>query len=109
VPVVTTQEPEPRVARWPDVMDPATAGRYLNLPEASVRALLRSGKLPGARLGRLWRVSRAALDAMLLTRTAPPAERPPLAPEPEWTPAAPMLRRRGRPPTPGRAARSATT
>ena len=105
---------------WPDVMDPATAALYLDVPETGVRNLLRAGKLPGARVGRLWRLRRADLDAMFVpvTRTAPQAPPSPSSPAscaassslPFPMPRserAPALGRPGRPRKRGRASRSA--
>lgn len=39
--------------------------RLLQLPEQTVRQRLREGTLPGVRLGKHWRVSRAGLDRLL--------------------------------------------
>jgi excisionase family DNA binding protein len=57
-----------------DVLTPGEAAALLRLPEPSVRSLLRSGALRGARLGKLWRIRRSDIDAMFaVERRAPPA------------------------------------
>jgi len=38
---------------------------YLQVDFRTVYALLRSGKLQGVKVGRVWRISRAALDEFL--------------------------------------------
>lgn len=99
----------------PDVMDPIEAGRYLRLPESSIRALLRSGKLPGAKLGALWRIRRCDLDAMFtpVMRTAPPACAAVALPSVSLPPCpppvlAPRPLRPGRPRKPARGSRTST-
>ena len=48
-----------------EVLTPAQAADYLQVSEASVRAMLRRGALPGRKMGRLWRLRRADLEAYL--------------------------------------------
>lgn len=48
-----------------EVLTPAQAGVYLQVSEASVRAMLRRGALPGRKMGRLWRLRRADLNDYL--------------------------------------------
>lgn len=48
-----------------EVLTPAQAGVYLQISEASVRAMLRRGALPGRKMGRLWRLRRADLEEYL--------------------------------------------
>jgi len=108
----TTTTAATAASAWPDVLDPETAGRFLGIPETSVRELLRRGEIPGAKFGKLWRVARAALEERLrgapsVTPTVPPAALP--EPSPAWTPGVLATRRRGRPRKPERAAHSGTT
>ena len=46
-------------------MNAAQAGEFLQIPEKMVVELAEAGKLPGKKLGALWRFSRAALVAWL--------------------------------------------
>ena len=48
-----------------EVMTPAQAAQYLQVSEASVRAMLRRGVLPGRKLGRLWRLLKVDLQERL--------------------------------------------
>ena len=45
----------------PEVMSAAQAGEFLQIEEAIVNELAAAGKLPGRKLGAVWRFSRAAL------------------------------------------------
>ena len=49
----------------PEVMNAEQAGQFLQIEEAAVIELAEAGKLPGRKLGALWRFSRAALVAWL--------------------------------------------
>jgi excisionase family DNA binding protein len=49
----------------PEVMNAAQAGEFLQIDESVVTGMAEAGKLPGRRLGRVWRFSRAALVAWL--------------------------------------------
>jgi hypothetical protein len=49
----------------PEVMNAAQAGDFLQIEEAVVIQMAESGKLPGRKLGAVWRFSRAALVAWL--------------------------------------------
>src|SRR5689334_23322323 len=51
----------------PEVMNTEQAGQFLQLSEAAVTELAEAGKLPGRKLGKAWRFSRAALVAWLST------------------------------------------
>ena len=51
----------------PEVMNAEQAGQFLQLSEAVVIELAEAGKLPGRKLGKAWRFSRAALVAWLST------------------------------------------
>ena len=51
----------------PEVMNSEQAGQFLQLSEATVTELAEAGKLPGRKLGKAWRFSRAALVAWLST------------------------------------------
>ena len=48
-----------------EVLTPAQAADYLQVSDASVRAMLRRGALPGRKMGRLWRLRRTDLEAYL--------------------------------------------
>lgn len=49
----------------PDVMTVEQVAQFLQLPEVTVRQLLRERKLPGRKVGRAWRVLRSELIAWL--------------------------------------------
>src|SRR5688500_11909382 len=49
----------------PEVMNAEQAGQLLQIAEAVVTELAEAGKLPGRKLGAVWRFSRAALVAWL--------------------------------------------
>lgn len=102
----TTPPPEPH-DEPPAVLDVVGVAEYLRLPVPQVRALLRRGKLPGARLGRLWRVRRTDLDALFtaepVTPTRPEPVTEPPVPVPERVP---RLGQPGRPRKRGRAGRT---
>jgi len=51
----------------PEVMNAEQAGQFLQVDEDVVVEMAESGKLPGRKLGKLWRFSRAALVAWLST------------------------------------------
>lgn len=51
----------------PEVMNADQAGQLLQIEEALVLELAEAGKLPGRKLGAVWRFSRAALIAWLST------------------------------------------
>ena len=51
----------------PEVMNAAQAGELLQIDEKLVIELAEAGKLPGKRLGPVWRFSRTALVAWLST------------------------------------------
>ncbi|HEY8393612.1 MAG TPA: helix-turn-helix domain-containing protein [Thermaerobacter sp.] len=59
----------------PEVMTVAEAAAYLRVDERTVRRLLREGRLPGRKVGREWRLHKAALDRFLA------GEYEPLSPE----------------------------
>ena len=48
-----------------DVLTVGEAARYLRLHEQTIYHLLRSGRLKGARVGRVWRIHRTALETFL--------------------------------------------
>lgn len=58
-------EREPREPEPPEVMSAEQAARFLQVEEAVVLELAEAGELPGRKLGRAWRFSRAALVAWL--------------------------------------------
>jgi len=49
----------------PEVMDPEQAAQFLQIEATTVIEMAEAGKLPGRRLGKHWRFSRAALVAWL--------------------------------------------
>jgi excisionase family DNA binding protein len=49
----------------PEVLTAAQAARYLQLNIDTLKRELRAGRIPGNKLGRSWRLHKAALDAML--------------------------------------------
>src|SRR5215470_17415050 len=51
----------------PEVMDPEQAASFLQIEPATVIEMAEAGKLPGRKLGKVWRFSRAALVAWLAT------------------------------------------
>ena len=50
-----------------EVLDAAQAAELLQVDEATILELAEAGKLPGRKLGKAWRFSRAALVAWLST------------------------------------------
>ncbi|GAA2836482.1 excisionase family DNA-binding protein [Kitasatospora aburaviensis] len=58
---------------WPEVMTAHEVAAYLRLTYLHVLQLSREGGLPGWKVGRLWRYSKARLDAALAAGTAPQA------------------------------------
>jgi excisionase family DNA binding protein len=75
---VDVAEPGPTLGSYsfqpydpPEVMNAEQAGQFLQVDQALVIELAESGKLPGRKLGALWRFSRAALVAWL----SPPEKR----------------------------------
>lgn len=55
----------------PEVMNAEQAGQLLQLEEKVVLELAEAGKLPGRKLGNVWRFSRAAVIAWLAAPEAP--------------------------------------
>jgi hypothetical protein len=51
----------------PEIMNAEQAGQFLQIDEKNVIELAEAGKLPGKRLGPVWRFSREALVAWLST------------------------------------------
>lgn len=50
---------------YPDVMTIEEAAAYLRVHPQTIRRRLKDGTLPGAQIGRTWRVRRADLDRFL--------------------------------------------
>lgn len=48
-------------AVFPEVLDVPQAAKFLQVTEATVREALAKGSLPGGKVGREWRLSKAAL------------------------------------------------
>lgn len=59
-----------RAIALPDVASAADLARHLHLSESAVRGLLRTGVIPGRKLGRKWFVSRQALLSVLAEQEA---------------------------------------
>ena len=55
----------------PEVMNADQAGQFLQVDQAVVVEMAETGKLPGRKLGSVWRFSRAALVAWLSTPEKP--------------------------------------
>jgi hypothetical protein len=55
----------------PEVMNAEQAGQFLQIDAAIVTEMAESGKLPGRKLGAVWRFSRVALVAWLSRPEAP--------------------------------------
>ena len=60
-------QPYDRPEPPPEVLDAEQAGELLQIEEKLVIELAEAGRLPGRKLGRAWRFSRAALVAWLST------------------------------------------
>ena len=48
-----------------ELLTPQESAKYLKMHVDSVRRLLRTGKLPGKKVGGGWRIPKGVLDAML--------------------------------------------
>jgi excisionase family DNA binding protein len=48
-----------------EILTTEQAAKYLKVSERTIRMMLTQGRLPGAKIGRAWRVRRADLDAVL--------------------------------------------
>jgi hypothetical protein len=59
----------------PEIMNADQAGQFLQIDEKQVIELAEAGKLPGKKLGPVWRFSRDALVAWLATPDKPEARR----------------------------------
>lgn len=59
----------------PEIMNAEQAGLFLQIDEKNVIELAESGKLPGKKLGPVWRFSREALVAWLSTPDQPEKDR----------------------------------
>ncbi|MGE0398456.1 MAG: helix-turn-helix domain-containing protein [Kofleriaceae bacterium] len=59
----------------PEIMNAEQAGQFLQIDEKNVIELAEAGKLPGKRLGPVWRFSREALVAWLSTPDTPEKKR----------------------------------
>jgi len=57
--------PDPTATPETDVLTPTEAAAYLRVNPQTVYRLLKGGALPGAKVGRTWRVRRADLDRFL--------------------------------------------
>jgi excisionase family DNA binding protein len=52
------------------LLTPEDSAKYLKMHVDSIRRLLRSGKLPGVKVGGAWRIPKKALDEMLSGKPA---------------------------------------
>jgi hypothetical protein len=59
----------------PEIMNAEQAGQFLQIEEKNVVELAEGGKLPGKKLGPVWRFSREALVAWLSTPDQPEKKR----------------------------------
>ncbi|MDQ7819710.1 MAG: helix-turn-helix domain-containing protein [Armatimonadota bacterium] len=59
--------------RWPDLMTVEQVAAYLQVHRMTVYRYIRSGRLPAARVGRVYRVRRADLEAFLDRHRVPGA------------------------------------
>jgi excisionase family DNA binding protein len=75
------KKPSTNDERWtpPPVMTTEQAARYLQLNRETVKQLLRTGAIPGLKLGRAWRISKTQLDAVFAG--GKPAEAAPAKPK----------------------------
>ena len=55
-----------------EIMTPQEAAEYLKLNVRTIYRLAKQGNLPGRKVGRSWRFSKAALDKWLSVRETPP-------------------------------------
>ncbi len=63
-----------------DLLTPEEVAGYVRVNPQTIYRLLRSGKLPGAKIGHQWRVRKTDLDAYLHGRVARlPEASPPVA------------------------------
>lgn len=53
------------MASIPETLTPEEAARYLRVNPQTLYRLLRSGRLPGVKVGRQWRIRKATLEAYL--------------------------------------------
>lgn len=58
----------------PDVMTIDEAAAYLRVNERTLRIMLKQKRLPGAKIGRAWRIRRADLDRVLAGEVKPGQE-----------------------------------
>jgi excisionase family DNA binding protein len=49
----------------PEILTVEQAADYLGVSRVTVNKMLKAGKLPGAKIGRAWRIRRADLDKVL--------------------------------------------
>ena len=62
----------------PDVATVAVLAQILGRSESQIRALLRSGQIPGRKIGGRWIVSRRALLASLTAESSEAPDHPPM-------------------------------
>lgn len=63
-----TMETELRRPQRTQIMTLAEIAKYLGVHQMTVYRMLKSGRLPGFKLGRQWRTKKDVLDAWLLTQ-----------------------------------------
>jgi excisionase family DNA binding protein len=66
-PTATTGSYSFRAYEPPEVMNAEQAGQFLQIDERNIVELAEAGKLPGKKLGPVWRFSREAILAWLAT------------------------------------------
>ncbi len=60
----------------PDVLTPAQVAEYLGISEKTVKRHLWSGRIPGTKVGRLWRIRRVDVERLLDPTATPRPRRP---------------------------------
>lgn len=97
----------PASAPLPEVATVEQVAAHLQLSILTVRRMCKRGELRSVTVARRVRIPRSAVAELLGVTPPAPPEQP--APPTPWTPGDPGSRRRGRPRSPGRGGRSATT
>lgn len=54
-----------------EILNPKQAATLLGIDEETVRLWCRTGRLPGIKMGGIWRLRRAALTEWLIARESP--------------------------------------
>ncbi|MEQ9094942.1 MAG: helix-turn-helix domain-containing protein [Phycisphaerales bacterium] len=72
----TPSVPEPAADPPPDVMTVEQLAAYLQLAKSTLYKLAQEGKIPGQKVGKHWRFSKAAIDNWLTTYKELDTQRP---------------------------------